>query len=161
MDSVTKICKGPLCNGIEKSITDFSPSLRICKSCNNYKTKEYYKENDRPYRKYKNEIKANSKCVECGCDDIRVLDFDHLGTKNINICKSFSKEHIKNELQYTQVLCVWCHRLKTRKDIEIQMKKKDEQYIISERPTKKEESKTCAGLLCEGQLQYLINFFLF
>lgn len=156
--TTTKICKGPLCNGIEKPTTDFSPSMRMCKPCNNHSTKEYYKKNDRPYRKYKNELKANSKCAECGCNDIRVLDFDHLGTKNVNICKSFSKQEIKNELQYTQVLCVWCHRLKTRKDLDIIVEKNKEQYVISDRPTSKEEGKTCAGQLCKGQLQYLSNF---
>lgn len=159
MEPSTKICKGTLCNGgTEKPITEFSPTLRICKSCNNHNTKEYYKKHDRPYRKYKNEIKANSKCAECGCNDIRVLDFDHLGTKTVNICKSFSKEEIKNELQYTQILCVWCHRLKTRKDIEIQMEKTAEQYNITDRPVRKEDGMTCAGPLCKGQLQYLKNF---
>jgi hypothetical protein len=159
MEVSIKICKGPLCNGgTEKPITEFSPTLRICKACNTHNTKEYYKLNDRPYRKYKNEIKANSKCADCGCDDIRVLDFDHLGTKTINICKSFSKEEIKNELQYTQVLCIWCHRLKTRKDIELQMEKTAEQYSITDRPISKEEGKSCIGPLCNGQLQYLNKF---
>jgi hypothetical protein len=158
MEPSTKICKGPLCNGTEKAITDFSPTIRICKACNNHTAKEYYKKNDRPYRKYKNEVKSNSKCAECGCNDIRVLDFDHLGTKNINISKSFSKEQIKNELQYIQVLCVWCHRFKTRKDIELQMEKTAEQYIILDRPTTKDNAKTCTGPLCKGQLQYLNNF---
>lgn len=160
MASPTKSCRGPLCgDGTEKPITEFSPKTRICKPCNNYSTKEYYKLHDRPYRKFKNEIKANSKCAECGCDDIRVLDFDHMGTKNFNICKSFSKEKIKNELQHTQVLCIWCHRLKTRKDIKIQMDKLAEKYTITDRPTTKEEGKTCKGLLCNGQLQYHSEFY--
>lgn len=158
METSTKICKGTLCDGTEKPITDFSPLMRICKACNNHNTKEYYKKNDRSYRKYKNEIKANSKCTECGCNDIRVLVFDHLGTKTVNICKSYSKKEIKNELQYTQVLCVWCHRLKTRKDVELQMKKTAEQYIITDRPITEDNAKTCSGPLCKGQLQYLKNF---
>lgn len=160
MATLTKICKGSLCNGgTEKPLTEFSPKMRICKPCNNHSTKEYYKTHDRPYRKFKNEVKSNSKCAECGCDDIRVLDFDHMGTKNINICKSFSKEKIQNELQYTQVLCVWCHRLKTRKDIETQMEKFAEKYTIKDRPTTEKEGKPCAGILCKGQLQYHSNFY--
>ncbi len=156
----TKICRGPLCgDGTEKPITEFSPKMRMCKPCNNYSTKEYYKLHDRPYRKFKNEIKAASKCAECGCDDIRVLDFDHMGTKNITMAKSFSKEEIKNELQHTQVLCVWCHRLKTRRDIKNQMEKHSDIYTITDRPTTKEEGKPCAGILCKGQLQYHTNFY--
>lgn len=54
MASLTKICRGPLCEGgIEKPMTEFSGKMRICKPCNNYKTKEYYKTHDRPYRKFK------------------------------------------------------------------------------------------------------------
>jgi hypothetical protein len=84
-----KLCKGPLCNGIEKPLTDFSPRQSQCKKCVCHKTKEYYKLHDRHYRVFKNE-----------------------GEKNINIFKSFSKAAIEKELALTQVLCAWCHRLK-------------------------------------------------
>jgi hypothetical protein len=156
----TRICRGPLCEGLEKPVTDFSPKLTICKKCNCHNTKEYYKKNDRPYRKFKNEIKENSKCVQCGISDIRVLEFDHnKGVKNINICKSFSKERIKSELEHTQVLCTWCHRLKTRQTMDEKMKETDKIFTITDRPTSIEDGRTCVGAICKGQLQYKTQFY--
>jgi hypothetical protein len=160
MDPQLKPCRGPLCNGIEKPVTDFSPKASQCKKCVCHKTKEYYKINDRPYRVFKNEIKANSKCAECGNSDMRVLDFDHnKGEKNINICKSFSKSAIKNELSLTQILCTWCHRLKTRKEFDTNIQKNDEKFNIIERPKTKEDGKPCSGKICNGQLQFHNMFY--
>lgn len=150
MSATTKMCKGPLCNGIEKDISEFLIKGSICKKCNCYRTKSYYKENDRPYRKLKTEIRKNSECKLCGCKDIRLLEFDHIDTKNISICKSFSKQKIQEELNYVQVLCIWCHRLKTRKDLDEEMSTK---YNIIQRPNET-EGKKCNGILCNGLLQY-------
>ena len=86
------MCKGPLCKGIDKPTTEFSPKSKICKVCNCHKIKEYYKKNNRAYRLKKNELKSEAKCVQCGCNDMRLLDFDHLGEKNFTIAKSFSSE---------------------------------------------------------------------
>ena len=159
MEPLLKLCRGPLCNGIEKPITDFSPKSSQCKKCVCHKTKEYYKKHDRPYRVYKNEIKANSKCVECGNSDMRVLDFDHnKGEKNINICKSFSKSAIENELQYTQILCAWCHRLKSRKEMDEKMDILTQSYTITDRPTNTDIGRKCVGPLCKGELQYATLF---
>jgi hypothetical protein len=160
MEPPLKLCKGPLCNGTEKPLTDFSPRQSQCKKCVCHKTKEYYKLHDRPYRVFKNEVKANSKCAECGISDMRVLDFDHnKGEKNINICKSFSKAAIEKELALTQVLCAWCHRLKSRKEMDEKIEVANEKYTITERPATKEEGKPCCGKLCNGQLQFHEMFY--
>jgi len=155
----TRICRGPLCEDSEKPIADFSPKASICKKCNCHKIKEHYKKNDRAYRKFKNEIKENSKCAECGITDIRVLEFDHhKGIKNINICKSFSREKIKSELEFTQVLCTWCHRLKTRKAFDRQIEETNKSFTITERPTSTEDGRRCIGAICKGQLQFISLF---
>jgi len=154
--NVLKLCKGPLCNGIEKDTSEFSPKSSQCKKCICHTTKEYYKLHDRPYRKYKNEIKENSKCTLCGCNDINLLDFDHLGTKNVAIAKSFSKKQIKTELQYTQILCVWCHRLKSRQQMDELMNMKS--FVTEDRPTDTIVGKVCNGPICKGKLQFLTNF---
>jgi len=155
--NVLKVCKGPLCNGIQKDITEFSTMQSHCKKCICYKTKEYYKVHDRPYRKYKNEIKENSKCTICGCSDINLLDFDHLGTKNVTIAKSFSKNQIKSELQHIQILCVWCHRLKSRQQMDELMNQKS--FETENRPTDTTLGKTCNGPICNGKLQFSTNFY--
>jgi hypothetical protein len=151
MSATTKICKGQLCNGIEKNISEFSIKNPLCKKCHCERIKNYYKENDRSYRKLKTEIRRDSECRLCGCKDIRLLEFDHISTKNINICKSFSKQKIQEELKYVQVICIWCHRLKTRKDLDEDMSKK---YEIENRPTDETEGKKCNGNICNGLLQY-------
>lgn len=62
-------------------------------------------------------FKKTQKCKECGNDDWRVLDFDHLGDKTFNISDGmrwgYSKEKILNEVVKCQVLCANCHRIKT------------------------------------------------
>lgn len=156
-DIQTKMCKGPLCNGTQKILTDFSGKYSICKKCSCHKIKEHYKKNGRAYRNCKNEIKTNSKCVQCGCDDIRLLEFDHTGNKNMNISKSFSKNKIQEEVKLTQILCLWCHRLKTRADLDKQMTEKD--FSINERPTTETDGLKCVGDLCQGQLQFKTMFY--
>jgi hypothetical protein len=153
----TKICKGILCKGTEKNITEFSPKSKICKKCVCHNTKEYYKKNNRPYRLKKNELKSEAKCVQCGCNDIRLLEFDHLDKKNFNICKNFSKESIVKEANLTQFLCVWCHRLKSREQMD--EKKEQKSFEITDRPTNPNDGKPCVGDLCQGKLQYHTMFY--
>ena len=125
--------------------------------CACYKIKEHYKKNGRAYRNCKNELKSNSTCAKCGCDDIRLLEFDHTGQKNINIAKCFSKQKIIDEAKLTQMLCIWCHRLKTRDELDKQMELKE--FTITDRPITENDGLRCAGELCQGQLQYKNMFY--
>lgn len=158
MENETKICKGLLCEGKEQPIINFSSKHSQCKKCECHKIKEYYKINNRSYRKTKNIIKEKSSCVVCGCNDIRLLDFDHLGEKNITIAKSFSSKKIKTESLITQILCVWCHRLKSREQMNEVKEKLTSKFNIEKRPTNKEEGRPCVGTICKGELQYFENF---
>jgi hypothetical protein len=155
----TKPCKGILCEGKELPLTEFSQKANICKKCTCHNIKEHYKKNGRKYRNYKNEIKQDSKCVECGCNDIRLLEFDHIDKKNINICKSFSKKAIENELNLVRVLCVWCHRLNTRKQLDKVKQNTDKMYTIMERPKTLEEGRICVGKICNGNVQFNSQFY--
>lgn len=156
--SETKICNGKLCNGLSKSISEFSNLSRICKKCNCHKMKEYFKTNDRPYRKLKNEIKANGECFNCGCNDIRLLEFDHIGEKEYTISRLFSKKKILSEINKTQILCIWCHRLKTRIEQDNIIEENSRKYLDIERPNDTKLGKECVGLLCNGKLQYISKF---
>jgi hypothetical protein len=153
---IYKVCKGPLCNSTDVLRTDFSPKSSICKKCLCYRTKQYYLKNDRPYRKYKNQLKREGSCVTCGCTDIRLLEFDHMGHKTMTISHSFSKSAIQKESTSTQFLCVWCHRLKSRKQLDLIKEKTNLQYTILDRPS---EGKACKGLLCKGQLRNMADFY--
>lgn len=98
--------------------------------------------------------------MQCGCNDIRLLEFDHIKDKSFSICRSFSKKAIENELQNTQVLCIWCHRLKTRSQMDEIKAKTDEKYNSIDRPINIEDARKCIGKLCNGQLQYKSLFYI-
>lgn len=58
-------------------------------------------------------------CVQCGINDIRVLEFDHIDpkTKAFGIARAitstFSWERISVEIAKCQILCANCHKIKT------------------------------------------------
>lgn len=70
-------------------------------------------------RKYIIELLKNSKCVDCGIDDWRVLEFDHRNrkTKKFNIADSvsFSIEKIQKEIDKCDIVCANCHNIRTIK----------------------------------------------
>jgi len=71
-------------------------------------------------RKLRDERKAlllkDAKCIDCGIDDIRVLDFHHRDRqeKELGIAKaySYSLERIMNETAKCDILCANCHRIR-------------------------------------------------
>lgn len=63
-----------------------------------------YKDGSTRYRK-RALREYGSKCKECGYSDLqKMLDVDHIDNNRKN-----------NKIENLQVLCVWCHALKTRK----------------------------------------------
>lgn len=65
------------------------------------------------------DLKKTLKCVECGNDDFRVLEFDHLDetTKEFSVAEGmklgYAFSRIEDEIKKCQVLCANCHRIKT------------------------------------------------
>ena len=63
------------------------------------------------------EYLSSHPCVDCGNNDIRVLEFDHLpGTtklKDISALLSYTRATLVAEIAKCQVLCANCHRIKT------------------------------------------------
>lgn len=58
------------------------------------------------------------KCVDCGYDDIRVLEFDHVrGEKIAEVCvmvdRGYAWKKIEAEIAKCAVRCANCHRRKT------------------------------------------------
>lgn len=103
-----------------------------CAECNREKFKKYYKNNKDKHIKKVKEVreKYRSKvdllikqflqanpCIDCGNNDIRVLEFDHIGEKSFGLAsvkrRGFSLKKIKEEIDKCEVRCANCHRIKT------------------------------------------------
>jgi hypothetical protein len=58
-----------------------------------------------------------SGCVDCGCDDLVVLEFDHVGPKRTSVMvmawSGFSLATIRREMDACVVRCCNCHRRRT------------------------------------------------
>jgi hypothetical protein len=65
---------------------------------------------------------AEHPCVDCGEDDIRVLEFDHVCPENkvANVgrmaCDGCSVKRLEIEVAKCEVRCANCHRRRTRKE---------------------------------------------
>ena len=132
-----QMCKG--C-GEERDIEEFTWKNRArqirqsrCRFCTMKKSADHYKNNKSTYvlkAKDRNDriFKENRclldtylqahPCVDCGCSDIRVLDFDHIrGIKTDNISSMLKRKcawsTIEAEIAKCEVRCGNCHRIKT------------------------------------------------
>lgn len=56
-------------------------------------------------------------CVDCGENDVRCLEFDHIHSKTIEINRMirnrYSLENIQKEIEKCEIRCANCHRKKT------------------------------------------------
>ena len=101
-----------------------------CKHCQNRYTKEHYIANKKKYRLNREKGRNKKKtyianylkkhpCVDCGEDDIIVLEFDHIrGEKKEHVSRMVclnSLEDIIKEIDKCAVRCANCHRRKTVK----------------------------------------------
>ena len=100
----------------------------------NLRARKWYEENKElcTLRSRKSKIKAMARnrrvvleylvehpCVDCGLEDVRVLEFDHVrGEKTRSVCQlSFSGVGVARllaEVEKCDIRCANCHRVKTR-----------------------------------------------
>lgn len=154
------VCSGPLCQGKVKPLDEFCKhALYLCIECNRYNNRESLKKNDRADRREKNRLKLDKVCEVCGEDDVELLEFDHVevGEKSFTISKMQSVKKILEEVSKTRILCLWCHRLRTKKYVEENLKKSKEDYEYSEEEEAEEvgegDGKVCNGELCKGKVR--------
>ena len=141
MDMEKKKCKQ--CQ-TEKSVNEFSKDRKNkyreyqnnCKECQSYNAREYYKKNkdkkkaqtviwneaarDRNYKFLFRWMSRYAKCVDCGFDDIRALEFDHVRGEKYKGVKDMCNRTaaistIKEEIKKCEIRCANCHRIKTQK----------------------------------------------
>jgi len=159
------ICYSILCNGQVKQLEEFVKNKNICLACNGYHRKKSRSKNADAYLRTKFKFKMGKSCEKCGCDDIYMLDFDHLdkSAKEYEISQVYSSKKIISEITKTRTLCIWCHRLHTQQQIEEQIKKtKDDYEYTYEEDNEIIDSsnyKICKGLLCNGRKRNEKHFY--
>lgn len=160
-------CTGPNCKGQIKSLDEFPKAkiIGLCNKCNLESVNKSEKKNEKAWRREKNRLKIDKKCEKCGCDDIELLEFDHIltYTKEINISQCRSAKKILSEVDKTQMLCIWCHRLKSQEYTNkfVKKTKKDYAYTYKEEAEKIDfvNSKPCNGELCKGRIRNYDKFY--
>lgn len=104
----------------------------LCRQCSNARSRRYYAENQAEHakavternRRWKVELHrrvltylAVHPCVDCGCTDVRVLEFDHLGDKEFGIAQMIGSANswarIVREIAKCNVRCANCHRIRS------------------------------------------------
>lgn len=127
---------------IEKKLEEFdyrkdrSSYSNTCKPCRRQKMKQHYNNNkqyyidkakvngDKVYKECRDYIIGylrNNPCVDCGQQDIEVLEFDHrdrstkLGSVG-DFCK-ISLNKVKEEITKCDIRCANCHVKKTRRQL--------------------------------------------
>lgn len=103
-----------------------------CRDCSHKRFKDYYHANrEKQYRVVRDRniklIGRNREwladylrkhpCVDCGNEDIRVLEFDHLRDKTMGVGKMVKQgasiNRIQKEIDKCEVRCKNCHQIKT------------------------------------------------
>lgn len=98
-----------------------------CKACQSEYRKAHYKKNKQKYidkaKKNTEEYKrqyyewlSSKLCIDCGNNDIRVLEQDHLYDKSFNISSkvgSITLDSLMPELEKCETVCANCHRIRT------------------------------------------------
>ncbi len=106
----------------------------MCKACQNEYVRSHYQAYRTKYiQKARLRNAAQSKingdflieylsqhpCVDCGEDDIVVLEFDHQRDKLLNVSvlsrEGYSLDKLKQEIAKCEVVCANCHRRRTAK----------------------------------------------
>jgi hypothetical protein len=127
----------------EKALSDFNKNVckpdglqTTCRACQRQSSKAYYENNRkrmvrqilaartkrrRMLQRFLLDYLAEHPCVDCGEDDIVVLDFDHVrGVKEMAIADLVAGVHslaaLKAEIAKCDIRCANCHRRKTMRD---------------------------------------------
>ena len=127
--------KKPLADFSSRKINEYKP-VSYCRSCQRIYCRKHYQNlkavhNSRRYERQQRARSLNRRlvdsylrehsCADCGEDDIRVLEFDHVrGTKLDCISEMIyqaSVSRLLSELEKCEVRCANCHRRKTARQL--------------------------------------------
>ena len=102
----------------------------VCVNCHRRRT--YSRLDDRPKTAKRRRLRdrnldyvyallEQSACVDCGVDEVAVLEFDHVGPKRASVLflawNDYSLQTIDNEIAQCEVRCANCHRRRTAAEL--------------------------------------------
>ena len=83
-----------------------------CRKCSKNKVTEFYQRRKTPVYEY---LKGHP-CVDCGEDDYRILEFDHVrGEKSFNVSGAWAnkkRSEIEEEIKKCDIRCKNCHAIR-------------------------------------------------
>ena len=141
----TQLCKQ--CSHF-KPINDFKSKVyrrekltTKCKSCREVKSKSHNNPTTKvgACRAFWIKWKKEQTCVDCGCNDCRVMEADHLGKKVEHLSNYFywathgGVEAMKKELKQCQPRCKYCHRIITKKRIDLKRESEGRKQNITKK----------------------------
>ena len=115
-----------------------------CRLCKKRRFRSYYRKNARVRHEIKERnvtrredskrlflaFLKDKSCMDCGTDDTRVLECDHVGVKHYNISlmvtTGYKWETILKELTQCEIVCANCHRIRTYKRSDSYRRKRHE-----------------------------------
>jgi hypothetical protein len=100
------------------------------------------------------ELREGKICAHCEHDQAHHLEFDHLepSKKIKQVTHIGNIEKLRAEAAKCQLLCIWCHRVKTWQEQRLVA-------VIFTKPEPDAEGRVCRGQLCQGQIQANEHFY--
>jgi hypothetical protein len=98
---------------------DDNKEYENCKPCRQHKRDNSLKRHDKR-RKFVLQLKINmgGRCVDCGTQDLEVLEFDHVGDDKVNVVRRiYNYEGMREEADKCVLRCCTCHLIKTKDTI--------------------------------------------
>ena len=98
---------------------------------------------------------GENPCVDCGCADIRVLEFDHREPKNKKfniskrVCGGVALDTLATEVAKCDVRCANCHRIRTKEERHFGPNDKKSGGLVGGLPKKVEIFHKRMGLLSD------------
>jgi hypothetical protein len=126
------------CSTCKNEYENYGQRCSLCRPCKRAYDKQWYAKQSKASKRRKQDLqnirrettrdwvrdyRKNKGCKDCGTDDFRVLEFDHLPEheKEFNVADGvaigYGKEKILKEMEKCEVVCANCHRIRTHQRI--------------------------------------------
>ena len=107
-------------------------------------------------------VKLGKTCNICGESNPNLFEFAHYDRedKKYALGHRVKLEILAAEINKGRIICIWCHRLETKKENELIKHENTQKWIYgNDILTPDVKGKTCNGILCNGQTRHSSYFY--